>query len=167
MHGGNGFDRLIGGPGSDVLWGDAGVDWFVFKGSNIVGGADTIADFSDGVDKVVIERLGVGLFQAGRANGTIFAYDDVATGDVALRGVTSDGATSRFASPTPERFRRRPSAPVTSYSRRPRPPAPSGGPRNGREELRRAVRYRDKCGDFRVLLVHSMQSVKAGRVPWQ
>ncbi len=48
-----GDDRLIGGSGDDTLWGGAGADVFVYTQGT---GADAIADFVQGMDK--IEMLG-------------------------------------------------------------------------------------------------------------
>ena len=48
---GNGADTLVGGKGNDDLWGGGGADRFVFdRESN----TDTIHDFEDGVDTLVI-----------------------------------------------------------------------------------------------------------------
>ena len=48
---GNGADTLVGGKGNDVLWGGGGADRFVFDRES---DTDTICDFEDGVDTLVI-----------------------------------------------------------------------------------------------------------------
>ncbi|MDG1210983.1 MAG: matrixin family metalloprotease [Paracoccaceae bacterium] len=52
MEGGNGRDDIFGGRGADILTGDGGADRFVFDRGN---GRDTITDFQQGRDKIVIE----------------------------------------------------------------------------------------------------------------
>lgn len=52
MEGGNGRDEIIGGRGSDILTGGGGGDRFIFDRGN---GRDTITDFQQGRDKIVIE----------------------------------------------------------------------------------------------------------------
>ncbi len=52
LSGGAGADILIGGAGSDVLTGGAGDDLFRFASGD---GADTIADFTDGEDRIDLE----------------------------------------------------------------------------------------------------------------
>jgi Ca2+-binding RTX toxin-like protein len=49
VYGGAGADYIIGGLGADTLYGDGGADRFVFAAGS---GADTIADFQDGVDRI-------------------------------------------------------------------------------------------------------------------
>lgn len=51
LYGGTQNDRLIGGAGNDLLLGGAGADRFVFNGD---AGADVIADFQNGIDKIEI-----------------------------------------------------------------------------------------------------------------
>ncbi|MGB8812649.1 MAG: hypothetical protein WCC57_05640 [Paracoccaceae bacterium] len=52
LAGGGGADVVIGGGGRDVLSGGSGADQFVF---NHVSGADTVLDFQNGSDRLVIE----------------------------------------------------------------------------------------------------------------
>jgi Ca2+-binding RTX toxin-like protein len=47
LYGGDGADQLWGGTGNDVLYGEGDADRFIFTQG---GGADTVADFQDGVD---------------------------------------------------------------------------------------------------------------------
>jgi Ca2+-binding RTX toxin-like protein len=91
LNGGEHWDRLVGDSGPDRLWGGGDVDWFVFKSAGALDGGDSVEDFQDGADRIVIEKLGVTRYQAGGANGTVFAHDD-ASGAVVLDVVTSTGA---------------------------------------------------------------------------
>jgi Ca2+-binding RTX toxin-like protein len=91
LYGDAGFDKLVGEAGADRLWGGAGADWFVFKGAGALGGGDRIEDFQDGVDRIVLEKLGVTKYAAGGGLGTVFARDG-AGGNVFLDVVTSAGA---------------------------------------------------------------------------
>ncbi len=52
MLGGAGNDQLVGGPGYDVMRGDAGADMFVFRTDE--GGR--VLDFQDDVDSVELRR---------------------------------------------------------------------------------------------------------------
>ncbi len=52
LQGNAGADRLDGGAGDDVLRGGIGIDTFVFEAG---GGADTVIDFSDGIDRIEID----------------------------------------------------------------------------------------------------------------
>ncbi|MEZ0260918.1 MAG: type I secretion C-terminal target domain-containing protein [Alphaproteobacteria bacterium] len=45
LNGGAGSDMLNGGIGKDTLWGGADADTFVFDGSGLKGGTDTVKDF--------------------------------------------------------------------------------------------------------------------------
>ena len=58
LDGGAGNDMLHGSQGNDVLIGGAGSDRFAFSGPN---GTDTIADFQQGLDKIVITGYGAAL----------------------------------------------------------------------------------------------------------
>lgn len=49
--GGDGADVLAGGVGNDTLTGGSGADWFWFETS---GGVDTITDYVDGADKLIV-----------------------------------------------------------------------------------------------------------------
>ena len=90
IHGGLGFDKLFGELGADRLWGDGGADWFVFKGAGALDGGDRIEDYQDGVDKIVLEKLGITAFKSGGSAGSVFAHD-LANGDVSVDVVTSAG----------------------------------------------------------------------------
>ncbi|WP_343519990.1 calcium-binding protein [Sphingomonas sp.] len=61
LMGGGGDDRLNGMGGDDVLYGDGGADTFVFGTGS---GADTIADFRTGIDKLDLSALGFANFDA-------------------------------------------------------------------------------------------------------
>ncbi len=73
LYGGDGADRLDGGAGNDWLVGGAGADHFVFTPG---WGADRIADFEDGIDKIDLSATGLvfadlSITQAG--GGTVIA----------------------------------------------------------------------------------------------
>lgn len=51
LRGGTGNDELRGGAGNDILTGGTGEDRFVFS---LYGGEDTIVDFQNGVDKIMV-----------------------------------------------------------------------------------------------------------------
>jgi Ca2+-binding RTX toxin-like protein len=53
LYGGNGDDVIYGGNGSDYLVGGSGTDTFVMNGN--AGNHQTIADFEDGVDIILID----------------------------------------------------------------------------------------------------------------
>jgi Ca2+-binding RTX toxin-like protein len=92
IHGENGFDKLIGDAGSDRLWGGADADWFVFKGAGALDGSvDRIEDFQDGLDLVVLEKIGVTRFDPNGGAGTVHAVD-AANGGVTLLATASTGA---------------------------------------------------------------------------
>lgn len=52
---GSGKDIVQGGPGNDLLFGGGGADVFVFGAGS---GADVIADFEDGIDRIDLSSLG-------------------------------------------------------------------------------------------------------------
>jgi serralysin len=54
--GGAGRDRLVGGKGNDALTGNAARDTFVFDAG---GGRDSIEDFQDGVDRILLRGFGL------------------------------------------------------------------------------------------------------------
>jgi serralysin len=70
LSGGNGDDLLFGGSGSDRLTGGTGLDQFYFSGvANFSAlGIDTITDFSQGSDKIV---LAPSLFSALSSNNSL------------------------------------------------------------------------------------------------
>ncbi len=108
LNGGNNYDRIFGGDGNDTLRGDAGQDvlvgeagsdilWggtesdrFVFKGAVALSGQDTVMDFQDGVDFLVIEKLGIKQYSSSGAAGTVYAYD-ATDGDVLVKGYDAAG----------------------------------------------------------------------------
>ncbi len=49
-----GSNMLLGGSGSDTLTGGSGVDWFVFEQNH--DSLDTITNFTNGIDKIVIDK---------------------------------------------------------------------------------------------------------------
>eukprot|EP01030_Chromulinospumella_sphaerica_P022528 gene22527-biopygen20082 len=55
LYGGDGDDVLIGGAGQDTLTGGAGADIFVI---GLGDGANTIADFQDGIDRIDLSAFG-------------------------------------------------------------------------------------------------------------
>jgi Ca2+-binding RTX toxin-like protein len=59
LYGGAGDDLLIGGSGNDFLSGGAGADKFQFDPSNHREGRDTVADFTLGADKIVLNAADI------------------------------------------------------------------------------------------------------------
>jgi Ca2+-binding RTX toxin-like protein len=57
LSGGEGADTLVGGEAADSLAGGNAADFFVFDNA---GGADTVADFVTGIDRVVLGLAGLG-----------------------------------------------------------------------------------------------------------
>lgn len=96
LQGGDGVDTLLGGAGVDQLYAGSGSDSFVFKGTTVLGeaNADVIWDWQDGVDKIVIENLGINSYADNMDENTniasIWAYD-ASLGDVVVRGELSTG----------------------------------------------------------------------------
>jgi VCBS repeat-containing protein len=64
IDGGDGNDWLVGGPGGDRLNGGNGSDQFVFNSPMGWENFEFLLDFEVGVDKIVLENTGVGLFNA-------------------------------------------------------------------------------------------------------
>ena len=60
LSGGRGIDRLFGGAGDDILTGGRNIDVFHFQ---LGGGADTITDFTDRVDRLYIDDAGIDIAQ--------------------------------------------------------------------------------------------------------
>ncbi len=80
LKGGNGRDTLAGGRGDDVQTGGAGKDKFVFKSSVI--GADTITDFTNDVDTLVLDDA---LWGGGLSAAQVVSnFATVVGGDVVL-----------------------------------------------------------------------------------
>jgi Ca2+-binding RTX toxin-like protein len=83
--GGSGADRLGGGMGNDLLEGGLGADQFVF---NTGGGNDIVADFEDGLDRILI---GTGaesfsdLSLSENGSDTVITFSDVI---ITLAGIT-------------------------------------------------------------------------------
>jgi Ca2+-binding RTX toxin-like protein len=77
LSGGDGNDRLAGDIGDDLMWGDLGRDDFVFTASNW--GKDTIVDFEDGSDWIVIEGLPSGPGKK-HAMGDLLIFERVGVG---------------------------------------------------------------------------------------
>ncbi len=80
----------MGESGADILWGGTESDRFVFKGAAVLGSQDTVMDFQDGVDFLLIEKLGVSQYSSSGASGTVYAYDTT-DGDVQVMGYDSAG----------------------------------------------------------------------------
>ena len=77
LHGDAGQDLLVGGLGNDTLTGNAGADRFVFNAPLGSGNVDTITDFGNGADKLVLSAL---MFEGLTAGGTVnLVVDGAAT----------------------------------------------------------------------------------------
>ncbi|MFN9558708.1 MAG: M10 family metallopeptidase C-terminal domain-containing protein, partial [Dolichospermum sp.] len=116
LSGGDDDDYLTGGLGSNNLFGGAGIDQFVFSGDNPFNttdnGVDIIADFSTGVDQLVLSKTVFDFLSSdvgiGFSDPSDFDYveDDEFAGDSNARIVYSltsgslfynqDGATAGF-----------------------------------------------------------------------
>ncbi|HEX6977706.1 MAG TPA: CHRD domain-containing protein [Alphaproteobacteria bacterium] len=77
-----GDDRLDGGAGNDVLTGSDGVDVFAFTGQDF--GADTITDFEDGTDKILLSGAANAIEDS--SNGAVVTFG---TGTVLIVGVNA------------------------------------------------------------------------------
>jgi Ca2+-binding RTX toxin-like protein len=79
LDGGAGRDRLIGGKGNDALTGGGQRDTFVFEAG---GGRDSIQDFQDGTDRILLRGYGFAdaaealAFASETAAGVTFAFAD-------------------------------------------------------------------------------------------
>lgn len=73
LRGDAGDDVLFGGAGNDSLYGGAGADWFWFE---VGQGIDTIYDWADGVDKIVVGSSAtiVNLYNSG--GSALLEFDD-------------------------------------------------------------------------------------------
>jgi Ca2+-binding RTX toxin-like protein len=80
LDGGISNDTFIGGAGVDLLTGGGGVDRFQFNAAS--DGADVIADFVTGTDRIWLDDAGFGLAGTGTlaANGVAFVQGAAATG---------------------------------------------------------------------------------------
>jgi hypothetical protein len=90
LFGGAGSDVLIGGEGNDILSGGTGRDLFVFgRGA----GNDTISDFQIGVDRLVLDGIGIRSVRSADVDGDGVADLSIAFSDgggsVTLLGVSS------------------------------------------------------------------------------
>jgi serralysin len=57
----DGNDTIAGGGGDDTMWGEAGADSFVFGPGS---GVDAVRDFAPGQDRILLQGLGLGSFEA-------------------------------------------------------------------------------------------------------
>jgi Ca2+-binding RTX toxin-like protein len=94
LKGGGGRDTLDGGTGDDLLRGGAGPDVFLFAPGC---GADTIADFADGVDRMDLSAFGLAKFKqvkqlaSNTADGLVL---DFGSGDsILLEGIRKSDLT--------------------------------------------------------------------------
>lgn len=102
--GGLASDTLWGGTGTDVLNGGDGADYFLFTGSN---NTDTIADFTNGIDKIWIAGYGEALNNFADLNISIISGNTVINlsadypnaGKIVISGITSgiDGSDFLFS----------------------------------------------------------------------
>ncbi|RYF93323.1 MAG: hypothetical protein EON95_09315, partial [Caulobacteraceae bacterium] len=90
LNGGDGDDVLVGGAGQDTLTGGAGADRFVLAAGD---GANTIADFQDGIDRIDISGYGGAYSAIGQlgANAKVFFADG---GYVILTGIQASSLTA-------------------------------------------------------------------------
>ena len=89
LNGGDGDDVLVGGAGQDTLTGGAGADRFVFGPGD---GANTIADFQDGIDHIDVTAYGGYMSIAQLAAGAKVVFAD--GGYVILTGVMAAQLTA-------------------------------------------------------------------------
>jgi Ca2+-binding RTX toxin-like protein len=89
LFGGGGADTLVGGLGDDSLAGGAGADWFLIAASE---GADSIADFTPGEDRLILPRSmfpGLGDVLRALSDSNLGAHLAIGTGSVTFIGVTA------------------------------------------------------------------------------
>ncbi|WP_137177490.1 VCBS domain-containing protein [Roseomonas sp. AR75] len=83
LAGGGGEDTLLGGAGADLLLGGAGADWFRY---DLPGdGADRIADFTPGEDRIAVSAAGFGFASPGDLEAAQFVAR-VGNGSTAASG---------------------------------------------------------------------------------
>lgn len=93
LWGGKGADTLLGGSGDDMLKGGMGADTFLFVGSD---GADNVADFTSGVDRIDLRSFApVSVMQVAEAGGIRLDIDREGDGvidqTILLHGVSALG----------------------------------------------------------------------------
>jgi Ca2+-binding RTX toxin-like protein len=77
-----GDDTLEGGTGNDMLTGSGGADLFAFVGREF--GADTITDFEDGTDRIMLPGMADAIEDS--ANGAVITFGN---GTVLVAGVNA------------------------------------------------------------------------------
>lgn len=87
LSGGGGLDTLNGGTGDDVLSGGANPDTFIFDRLN--SGDDVITDFTNGLDKIDLQSLGLSGFAD--LTGAVSSFDGGASTLIDLSLVGGDG----------------------------------------------------------------------------
>jgi Ca2+-binding RTX toxin-like protein len=104
LNGGAGNDMLDGGAGKDVLSGGAGGDTFRFSsvldsfrnyGPSDISAADTITDFSLGLDKIDLSALGVTGLGSGYDNTLYLTLNDTGT-KTSIKSREADADGNRF-----------------------------------------------------------------------
>jgi Ca2+-binding RTX toxin-like protein len=89
INGGAGNDSIVGGDGNDILTGGLGADQFIFSTAlNAATNVDTISDFAQGTDRLVLSR---GIFAAFGATATTVAANQFET----VRGTGATLGTTR------------------------------------------------------------------------
>ena len=86
LYGGAGGDWIVGGSGDDFLVGGTGADSFVFRSGN---GDDTIGEFEDGLDVIVLEGTGQGYDSLTITYAAGTALVDYGSGTITLEGVAA------------------------------------------------------------------------------
>lgn len=89
--GGLGDDRLFGGAGNDTLGGGAGRDIFAFTAADGPDSSDTVIDFVDGTDRILLRDLAVADI-ADAGNGAVITFSNGSS--VLLRGVEASSITA-------------------------------------------------------------------------
>ena len=89
LSGGGGLDTLNGGTGDDVLSGGANPDMFIFDRLN--SGDDVITDFTNGLDKIDLQSLGLTGFVDLTGAGAVSSFDSGASTLIDLSLVGGNG----------------------------------------------------------------------------
>ena len=103
--GGEGADTLDGGQGNDELAGGVGEDMFVFGASGH--GADTITDFTDGMDRISLEGVTAADFDSGSIIVTTTGAADAdalvtwAGGSITITGAAGNISRADFSITAP------------------------------------------------------------------